>query len=657
MKPTILFLASFLLLICANAQNYSFKIDNEKLRIEQIPSRDLRVTSKQNVKRIPQKSIPDRDTDIISIIDLGTAANAFTYWHKLSYLWADPELNTVINIHRRGGALDSMAYSGDLVYDISKNGGQTWEITNELYDAYYVGWEVIAARYPQACIFNPTDNVDPNEAYVSYFAPALYDIPNWEYAYGVGSVGDTSYHTQNMILQDERFYQNIPRGFDMSSDGNIFVIDKNVDWTSGSGEYRDSLIIIKGIWNVGLEDYSYERESLEAIMEDDLVGPVDYKVAFGNDGQTGYLVMLGNNGDAEQIEGMKNLYPIYMKTTDGGVSWGEPEFVQIDGPNGLEEIVYHHLTDELLIELFGEDPPPRDEISYTTAYDCDIAVDAYGDLHIAVVIGPSGLDPFSIVTAQGYLAAVDIFTTNGGENWDSEEMGRLRTFRGNFGDISQDNRIQITTTHDADKIFISWLDTDMEDMEENTRPNIWVRGFNLTNFCKTNDPEGSDAPTNVTMFSEGMWEAYFGTAPKYCFEFEPGEYTIPYVYVDMNPEDPYEEIQFKYIQNFMFTEEDFLPCPVGIEEQTSHLQPLKVLGNSPNPFSGETNIQIELYKTEDVKLIVHSITGQQLYETDFGILNQGVHNLSLQMSDKGSGFYFYTVIAGQYRYTGKMIVE
>lgn len=655
MKTSLLIILSFILTFNVYSQYYPFKLDKAKLRIEQIPGKAKTTQAKQNLKPLPEKPTPDRDVDIVSIIDIGTAANAYTYWKKLSYVWADPELNTIINIHRRGGALDPGAYSGNLAYDISKDGGQTWQNTNQIYDASHIGWELISARYPQACVLNPGSSPDPNDSYISYFASVLYDFPNWDYAYGVGSIGDSSYQTKNFILSDDRFYQNIPKGFDMNSDGNIFVIDKNMDITGDLPDYRDSLIISKGIWNTDLEDFTYERESLEALVEESLGTPVDYKIAFEPNGQTGYIVMLANNGEAQQIEGLNNLYPIFWKTTDGGENWSEPNYIQLDGPNGINNIVYQHLTDELIAELF-ENPPPRDEISYTTAYDCDIAVDDNGDLHIAVVIGPTGMDPYSIITAEGYLAAVDIFTSNGGLDWSCEEMGRIKTFRGDFGDLTQDNRIQITTTPDADLIFISWLDTDMEDAEENDRPNIWVRGFNPSTYSKTHRPDWICAPTNVTLFSDGMWEAFLGTAPKYCFEFETGEYTIPYVYVEMNPEEPMEEIQFKYITDFKFTESDFV-CTVGVEEQILHKQPLKVLGNSPNPFNEETNIQIELNKSDNVNVIVFSTTGQQLFETDFGRLNQGRHNLTLQLPNQNTGVYFYTVEAGQYRITGKMILK
>ena len=124
-------------------------------------------------------------------------------------------------------------------------------------------------------------------------------------------------------------------------------------------------------------------------------------------------------------------------------------------------------------------------------------------MHIAVVIGPTGSDEYSIITAKYYIAAVDIFTTDGGTTWYAEEMGRIANFRGTFGDISCDNRIQITASQDYSKYFISWLDTDIEDAEENNQPNIFVRGFEPSTYMKTQaDANGTDGPTNVTLFSE-----------------------------------------------------------------------------------------------------------------------------------------------------------
>ncbi len=672
MKKIYLIVFSFVFVISGFAQKNPFKMDKERMRVEQIPSKDNQPQTKSILKPLPEISIPDRDVNYVSIVDIGTSANAYTYWKKLSYLWVDPNLNTVTNIHRMGGVLDEGEDSGDLAYDISKDGGQSWVNMNEIYisQGNPDEWQFAPVRYPQGGIFNPLGNSDPDDAFVTYFSPCVYSgwFPPWTYVHGVSEVGDTANSTYSFVFPDDRFFQNIPLGYDITSDGKVFVIDENKDLTGDEPDYRDSLIITKGIWDEVLQDFAYIREMLEALVDSSCGKPFDTKVAFGLDGQTGYIVMIANNGEAEQVEGFQNLYPIYWKTTDGGEVWSGPEVIQIDGPSGMNGIVNHHLTDEQIFELFGENPPSRTEISYTTAFDCDIAVDDNGRLHIAVVIGPTGMDPYSIITAEGYLAAYDLFLENPYNPFCAVPMGRIRTFRGYIGEaMTYDNRIQITTNPTSDKIFVSWLDTDLEDEEENNRPNIWVRGFDVHTFQRTSGSLLEDGPTNVTLFSEGMWQAHLFAAPKTAFE-EDDYITIPYVFVELDTADPNPDlapIQFKYIQDFSFGNGDWcweycgeIHCGwVGQEEINQVEEGVIVSGNIPNPFRAETNIQIELYQSENVTVTVYSITGQHLFDKDFGRLNQGSHELLLQLNGLSSGVYFYTVAAGQNRVAKKMVVE
>lgn len=80
----------------------------------------------------------DRNTNVVSVIDIGTSANGYSYGYaggQKSIVWADPNLNVVTNFHRMGGALDPGGYSGDLGYDISTNGGNTFTNMVEIYQA------------------------------------------------------------------------------------------------------------------------------------------------------------------------------------------------------------------------------------------------------------------------------------------------------------------------------------------------------------------------------------------------------------------------------------------------------------------------------------------------------------------------------------------
>ena len=634
------------------AQNSPFKLSKEELRIEQMPSKIIKKQQRKQIAPLPQLPRLDSNVDIVTIIDLDTVANAYVFGsggNKFSHFWVDPSLNTVTTCYKM---------SPGIGYHISKDGGITWEHNIPLIDYNTLGDSILLSRSINHAIHNPAGNQDPGNAYVSYITPAEINSewPYDSYLHGLGKIGDTSYHPYAVLPKNDRFRPYSPSGYDLTSAGDVFLLDAKIDWVE-SVAYYDSLIITKGTWDEDQENFVYERENLEALVSEESTIPVDYKIAFGPDGQTGYIVMLADNNEADQVEGFQNYYPIYWKTTNAGETWDGPQFIQLDGPNGLPYLINNHLTDSQIEELFPPPAPERDEISYSTGYDCDIVVDKFDNLHIAVVIAPTGAAPYSIITAEGFFAAYNLITPDGGTSWYCREMGRLRTFRGTFGDLTDDNRIQLTITNEGNMTFTTWLDTDLEEEEDNNRPNIWARGNDVENDCKTWNPYGDYAPTNVTENSDAMWQAYFYLAPKYCFIPEEDHFNIPFVYLKIDPTDPLQPAIIKYITDFEFTEDDFLPCTAGTDNVISTIQGFNVNGNHPNPFKNETTIKIELYRTEDVELRINSITGQELLEKDFGKLNQGKHDLKLTLNDLSSGIYFYTVKAGNERLTRKMIVD
>ncbi len=663
-KTLLLFFAVIFGGIVVSQQAYRFKIDTRTMKKIDNPEQGIEpvqapLLTKSDIKT--ERILPpsDRDVDIVNIINLGSVANAYGWGYaggQESLIPLNQDINTIAVIHRMGGDDDPGGYSGDLGYDVSFDGGLTWTTMIEFYIAtendggtYYKD----AARYPNAGIFDPSLNyTDPADAYLSYFAPILWgnnDI--WgSYTTGVASFGDSSVHTKNLYT-DLPYRVGVPSAYFMTPQG--LSINVEPDYDLVDGVYGDILVIAKGYWVDTEEDLVYTFTDIDAPM-DVSAYPFDEKIAFSPDGMTGYISVLGNDGNAEQQSGYSNTYPIIWKTTDGGESWEDPIFIQLDGPNGIGGIVYHHLTDQLIADLFEPPVPTREEISYTTAFDHDIAVDANGNLHIAVMIGPTGSDPQSIITAKGYLAAVDIFTTDGGTTWYAEEMGRVATFRGTFGDISEDNRIRITTNWEGNRIFISWLDTDIEDATDNDKPNIWVRGFNPSNYTKTENATGGDGPTNVTLFSEGMWQSYFGNAAKFCFTDENG-YNIPFVYENMDPTDPIAAVRLKYIQDFYFTESQF--SIIGINENIDKQNVVKVSQNYPNPFGDESFVSINLNNDSYVSMDIISVTGQLVYSKDFGYKTSGSHTLRIDANNLKQGVYFYTVKAGDSKITKKMIVE
>lgn len=661
MKKILLFALAIGIGLSSMAQQaYKFKIDTksqkkiEKQAFSVEPIKSDAITKSQTEAKLIIPA-PDRDVDIVTIVPIGTAANAYGFSGSQNPIPVRPDLNTVAFIHRMGGDLDPGGYSGDMGYDVSMDGGQTWTTQAEFWVAvdneggtYYKD----AGRYPSAGIADPEGGNGP---YLNFYFPLLWDSNGGWGGYGIGvaNLNDPTDATRNTFTYDETtdLQIGVPGGYGLSSQGVMFGIDEDYDMDGTT--YNGALAVTSGVWNEDAMDYVYTLEAFDLDLSVSN-GSADQKVAFSPDGQIGYICVLGNDGEASQQSGYSNYYPIIFKSTDGGATWTGPTFIQLDGPDGLGGIVYHHLTDQLIADLFEPPVPTREEISYTTAFDHDIAVDASGNLHIAVLIGPTGSDPQSIITAKGYTAVVDIFTTDGGTTWFVEEMGRPNTFRGTFGEISSDNRVKITSNAAATKFFFSWLDTDIEDAEDNDRPNIWCRGFDPSTYMKTANSDG-DGPTNVTLFSSGMWQSYYGTAGNFCFTTVNG-YNIPYIYQEMDPADPAAAVQYQYITDFYFTDADFTIQGINTPEKPAN-QLASVSQNFPNPFNNETYVTVSLNEGSYLSVDVFTLTGQKVVTKDYGYMTNGSHTITISGTDLTSGIYFYTVTAGENKVTRKMIVE
>jgi hypothetical protein len=663
MKKILLFalVFSFGLFSMAQKEIKSYQANfNQKIGIE--PVKETPLVNAFTVDQPTQNT--DRDTDIVTIISIGTSANAYSYGYgggQKQIVAYHPDLNVLTNFHRMGGALDATGYSGDLGYDISFDGGITWENMIECYVATEnAGGEYFsdAARYPNHGLWDSDGTVEGT--YVVYFCPNL-DQTNgtsWGgYSYGIINTADTSIRTKNLQSSDpdNNLFQYIPDGYTLTSQGLSIATDINQDWTSGSVVYAGNIIVNKGYYDEGEEDFIYEQEFLDLEIAEASTRPAFSDVAFSKDGMTGYIVTIADNDANEVIGDFRGYYPIFWKTTDGGENWEGPTAIQLDGPNGLGGIVYHLIDDETYADFFED--TPREELGYTTGFDMDVAVDHNGNLHIAVAVGAtSTTTDYSISSNEGLFGIMDIYTTNGGTSWYAEIMGHPQCFRGNYPDdtYTEDNRVQITTNENHNRLFISWLDTDIEDQDDNNRPNIYARGFNPATLMKTVDAQGADAPFNVTFLSTAWRAAHFAIAANYSID-DNGTYTIPYTYMEMDVEDVAQPVQYKYIQDFSFSEADF--TVQSVNENIASADLFKVSQNYPNPVSGQTYFTVSLDEGTNLNLEVYSLTGQVVSAVDLGYKSIGTHTVTINATNLSAGVYFYTVSAGTNKVTHKMIVQ
>jgi len=90
---------------------------------------------------------------------------------------------------------------------------------------------------------------------------------------------------------------------------------------------------------------------------------------------------------------------------------------------------------------------------------------------------------------------------------------------------------------------------------------------------------------------------------------------------------------------------------VEVEQATVSLR------NYPNPFTGQTNIEFVLSKDSPVTLFVSDMTGRKVAMLlDNEVKTEGTHLLTFDGSNYPAGMYYYTIRAGEYLGTQKMIL-
>jgi|SaaInl4_150m_RNA_FD_contig_21_1568607_length_1515_multi_15_in_0_out_0_2 hypothetical protein len=76
----------------------------------------------------------------------------------------------------------------------------------------------------------------------------------------------------------------------------------------------------------------------------------------------------------------------------------------------------------------------------------------------------------------------------------------------------------------------------------------------------------------------------------------------------------------------------------------------------PNPFNPSTMIEFSLETTEMVSLNVYNINGQLVSTLVNGMMDNGAHQVTFDASALSSGVYLYSIEAGSFSETKKMIL-
>jgi len=79
--------------------------------------------------------------------------------------------------------------------------------------------------------------------------------------------------------------------------------------------------------------------------------------------------------------------------------------------------------------------------------------------------------------------------------------------------------------------------------------------------------------------------------------------------------------------------------------------------NWPNPFSTETQISYQLGKEGPVTIEIKDITGKVVQLIEEGTKPAGMHSVTIRKTNLDAGIYFYTLKAGEFSITKRMVVS
>jgi hypothetical protein len=632
-----------------------------------IMSPDNPVHNQNTIPHVSAKRVQpaQNHTAIVNVIQIGSSSNGLgNFYIGRSLLEYEPMINTATLVHRSNSALSGDANTGFYRYDKSTDGGSTWSVNlGPIWGPTYNSANTVTGRYPVGTIGNPDGNTDPNNAYEVYAGP-------WHS--GSGSPANTWHGTCYGVAQLSG--SSVIEHYDSTNDvGNqtwpddIFVSKHNVLWKmytmrlDNQGAYQDTVRVVKGTWTG--TDYT---ETFQDLYWDQnpLLGtnsPYDLNVAFSDDGITGYAVGIGNGDDSSN-----SVYPtgvMYMQmyiTHDGGNTWvgqdaSTPLGVSVEAPgSSVGSLVggawFGNPDSTFTCSGFGLNG---------NRPDFDMVVDGNGNAHIFVAVLP-GANFGETTSNPGEWGLADLYTTDHGSTWYGQLVAKPNTYWGTFNDptaqVFEGPRPIISRNADGTKLFYGWFDTDPQfQVTTNDFPDLMVTGYDMT-------ANKWSPVVNMTAGTAAEALCTFGLGSYYVKE-NSCTFTFPAAYMTPVP-DVNSPCDYYYIDGANVTCSDFtidpnppiLLYPTKINEAPIGAG-FAVSANYPNPFNGNTTVNVTLSVATDVTIEVTNMVGQMLSSKVYTNLVAGVNKLVIDGASLAKGMYTYKVIAGKNSVTKTMMVR
>lgn len=464
----------------------------------------------------------------------GSSSNLFTLIrNSTNPVAVDKTLNTVVYIHRNNATAFG-GNSGQLRYDVSFNAGVTWTLDQGVLNPLTPN----LGRYPNVAIYNPTNNTVPSNAYLGYLAATINSATSaWNGVVTGGSQLNSLTSTEN-YNQPLAGAQLIPHSLVRGAPGIFWSVDALYNGTNITG-----FTIYKGQWNTTLNDIVWSNNFTVTPNFNTGLTTIpnlgDYNIAFDPTGTNGWFSFLGHVSPGPSNYA---LYPVFYKTTNGGVSWTGP--IQVDLNN------FSCLT--------ANTPSPS---VVTTNFEHDLTVDVNGNPHLFTTIC-NGSNAYGVFYTQWHHM-YDITLKN--NLWVAYDVANVQAGRGSWGIspniVTQDMSPQVARSEDGTKIFFTWTDNSTYSLgQANLSPNLFGKAYNVS--ANTWTPIKDFTSCNAAISGSLI-------VPHLAAEvLEPtaSQYKLAPVYGLMTTSDPTLIANFNFLDNVTFSSSEFTvnppPAPV-----------------------------------------------------------------------------------------------
>lgn len=516
----------------------------------------------------------------------------------------DPWANVVAFVHRGMGTY--AVGSGEMWYNISTDNGATWSRIAGLNPATATG------RYPSMNISNPTKG--PIAGTTGAFAwPSLTPSAFGNVGYGVDQpLGSNQvYSVEDIPVAPEAYSTSIPV---WASDDNATIF-WSVEKQNEAGIVLYSTTDFQTVTKTTPWDTSEFGSSGVSASHGVCVNGVNY---FG---------AVGTFNLATPI--LSGWAPGYSKSTDNGATWSHFTVIDFRTIPGLAN--YQRLYDFVKGDEY-------------VAYQTDINIDKDNKVHFLLTItdttgggdGNNGTNALVelVENTPGVWAANLITYLPNNVYSDGNDMA--------LGQMGPSTYLAMDV--DRSEMFVSWVAPVAGDQDSaSTSVQLWgshkgindaawstpvnitndnTISFNSTHIARVMKKEGN----NVTAFLS--YNHSIGSAtPK----GDPGAVAITYCGT----------------YTYQVT---------GVENDNNVVSNFSLNQNYPNPFNPSTSIKYTLAGQNNVSLRVYDMLGREVATLVNGVQTQGEHQVSFNASNLASGMYVYTLRAGNFTQSKKMLL-